>query len=202
MNKNKTLSEDLEKLQKESFHITELNKRLICENNQIRRELEIATSENAVIVKRNVTLHNTVKAASEKMKKLEMFKSVNVPLVSTSLEGLPKRERRYTEPRLPEESGSELRDEITDYILQVMQDVKSRSGPWKNLTQDDFPSNCRINDQNIPISLYKLNVKERETVFRFLLQKLHKVSSRTLEHNHGQNKKDQILLPCKLRYMC
>jgi hypothetical protein len=200
MSRNKTLSEELEKLQKESFHITELNKRLIGENNQIRRELEMATSENAVIVKRNVTLHNTVKAASEKMRKLEMFKSANVPLVSTSLEGLPKRERRYTEPaRLPEENGSELKDETTDYILQVMQDVKSRSGPWKNLTQDDVPSSCRINDQNIPISLYKLNVNERETVFRFLLQKLHKASSKPLEHNYGQNKKDRIQLPCKLR---
>jgi hypothetical protein len=202
MSTNKYYLMEMQRNTEEAKHITTVNRKLVAENQQLRMEIEIAEGENQVILKRNINLQNNVRILNEKMKKIEFCKPA-MPLVSASLESMPKKGNikkargsiDYTKEKVTERGV--LHDEISDFIVQVMKDVKNRSGPWRNLSVDDVPTNSKINDQSIPISLHKLNVNERESVFRYLLTKLHRFSAAEPEKIPVKRESQVVVLPCK-----
>mmetsp|Transcript_5160 Transcript_5160/g.19349 ORF Transcript_5160/g.19349 Transcript_5160/m.19349 type:complete len:485 (-) Transcript_5160:118-1572(-) len=74
------------------------------------------------------------------------------------------------------ETKHELQDEISKFLISTMNDIKQKLGPWKNIDNmyhkkehaDDWKPTSII-----PASLDRLTVRERESVIRYLLSKLH-----------------------------
>jgi len=87
------------------------------------------------------------------------------------------------------EANEAVADEITQYLIAVMNDIRHKLGPWKNIDGMTTRRNNAVNssadnapapnpndwniDKVIPASLDKLTIKERESVLRYLLSKLH-----------------------------
>lgn len=96
-----------------------------------------------------------------------------------------------------------LAQEITNYLVSTLNDVKYKLGPWKNIDNMYLfivnKSHCiryRKDEQReewnqsmiIPASLDKLNAKERESVLRYLLSRMH-LYEKNLRKKHGDLQK-------------
>lgn len=128
----------------------------------------------------------------EEMKKLAEEKDLELASARKEIETLKDRLDLYKKSMAKYEAQIQTEDEIGKFILQVMNDIKL--GYWKEKGEETREVyNKKKGDQwkpekdVIPMNLTKLSVQERETLFSFLLSKLHTFDRKNIRKEGSTN---------------
>ncbi|KAG2379634.1 hypothetical protein C9374_006751 [Naegleria lovaniensis] len=217
MQKNQQLKERIEHSTQEAGKIISENKRLEEENKQLRHETNMEKIGMDEMQKKLASYLKTIKSLSQKIKEMEAQKHIDTPtrekyknytleemknlaeekdlLVASArkeIETLKDRLDLYKKSMAKYEAQIQTEDEIGKFIIQVMNDIKL--GYWKEKGEEIRDAyNKKKGDQwkpekdVIPMNLTKLSVQERETLFSFLLSKLHTFDRKNIRKEPSTN---------------
>mmetsp|Transcript_33 Transcript_33/g.58 ORF Transcript_33/g.58 Transcript_33/m.58 type:complete len:475 (-) Transcript_33:2044-3468(-) len=211
MKKNEQLKRELTTQTTETKRILEDNRQLFIQNRDLSHQKALHDSNTQALMEKSIKQQKIIESLRARVNALmdqsgsvpasmipfdsnenelkSQLKAANAQLLEHHEELLMMKDQNESLQMQCDKLSNEvdnrhsLQDEITNFLMSVMNDIKLKLGPWKSIdsmyhktgTSSLTQSNEEWNPNSsiIPASLDKLTIKERESVIRYLLSKLH-----------------------------